>query len=468
MATSIDDLLTVLDHETASNSASDPRDAARALHWCSRLLTYLRTDGIAADIAPKRDDAVRRLAEACADSATAFEHGQGRHGDLVAVTHDAVQCLRRDTTDSDRWTAAIRLAVPARRWAVAIARSGPYADVPQLLSVADRSTELLHVAAASTPNLAELNGHDLPIPTTLWHPRISPARAVVETTANLAAEFRLRGREPMTVRELVAVSHAAARVAAYVEANTGFATSTEQSNSTSPSDAWRTARNTLALYADGARLARVQGSRSQVMIHTMRVDVAVQRTLVGASACAPEPNAEAIVLNGHRTEAARVMRSLQLLAAASQAELIRIRPMIFVPHGPKPLHESRVGEWLRHRTFAAQPPDLIPAVQALEHAAATSVELANAFGSQPLLRRARSASRHRLYARSSSWRCDASGRSATRPGCRVTDIATRQVRAASLPCRRTLAAEPGRPHPGHGRAAPKGSPRAEPRRPGHP
>jgi hypothetical protein len=281
-------------------------------------------------------------------------------------------------TDSDRWTIAIRLAAPARRCAAAIATSGPYAEVPQLLSVADRSTELLHVAAASPPNLADLRGHDLPIPTTLRRLGMSPGSAVVEATANLAAQFRQRGREPMTVRDLLAVSYVAARAAAYVETNTGFAAATEQSNGTPLPEAWRTVRDMLALYADGGRLARVQGSRSPVMLHARRVDAAVRRTLDEAPDPVPQPNADAIVLNSQRTDAVRLMRSLQLLATASQAELIRIRPMIFVPHGPKPLHESRVGEWLRHRTFAAQPPDLIPAIAALEHAAVTSAEHARA------------------------------------------------------------------------------------------
>lgn len=50
--------------------------------------------------------------------------------------------------------------------------------------------------------------------------------------------------------------------------------------------------------------------------------------------------------------------------------------MLFVPHGPRPLHEGRVSEWLRHETFAAQPPDVVPAGAVLQRAAENSSEFA--------------------------------------------------------------------------------------------
>ena len=61
MATSVDDLLATLQHESTQSSKADPGDASLALDWCGRLLTHLRTAGIGADAAPSRDDVTRRL-----------------------------------------------------------------------------------------------------------------------------------------------------------------------------------------------------------------------------------------------------------------------------------------------------------------------------------------------------------------------------------------------------------------------
>jgi len=55
-----------------------------------RLLGHLRNDGIGAETAGIRGDVVRRLADACATAAVAFEGGPGRLSDLVGVTSDAV------------------------------------------------------------------------------------------------------------------------------------------------------------------------------------------------------------------------------------------------------------------------------------------------------------------------------------------------------------------------------------------
>lgn len=377
MATSVDDLLTVLDHETARQDWLDPRDAARALDWTARLLTYLRTSGIGADFAPARDDVVRRFADACSVASITFESDRGRASDLIAVTTDAVRCLRQNLTSADAWTVAIRLGAPACKLASVIANSGPYTEVPQLLSVADRASELLHVAAVSPPNLANLHGHDLPIPATLSRRHRSSIQAIVDSAANLAAEFRRRGRDPMTVRELLAVSQVATRVAAYVEAGSGSATSSGRRQEGALSRAWQDVRDVLALYTDGTRVAQIRGNQSSVLTLALHVEAAVRHASDFGPDVVPAAGVDAVKRDVERAGPARLIRHLQQLATASELELARIRPMLFVEHGPSPLHEDRVGEWLRNQPFAAEPPDLVPARDALQHAAVAAAGFVN-------------------------------------------------------------------------------------------
>jgi hypothetical protein len=378
MATSLDDLVSVLNQDTARSSTLDAHDAVGALQWSGRVLTYLRTGGLDSELPPRQDDALRRLADACTVAATTFETGPGRISDLTAVTHDAVRSLQGHLTDSDRWAVAIRLATPARRCAAAIATSGPYADVPQLLSVAERSRELLHIAAASPPALAELKGHDLPIPTTMARAAVSPLRTIAETTANLAAQFRLRGRDPMNIRELLAVCTVASRAAAFVDMKDSPTARAGESQAERPSQAWRAARNTVALFADGAQIAHVRTGPSRVLSEAVRVEVAIRRAYETSAEQPSIGNIDAPAAHPDRTDAARIMRFLHQLGSDTEIELGRVRPMLFVPHGPRPLHEGRVAEWLRNRNFAAQPPDLMPAFEVLRRAADRSIDHANA------------------------------------------------------------------------------------------
>lgn len=217
MSTSIEDLLTVLDLESRRSRPIDPRDAGLALHWYGRLLNRLRDDWPESDEARARDAVLRRLADACTQASIAFDTGAGRLSNLAGAVSDAATRPGNGLNRDDRWAVAIRAATPTRRLAAAIAASGPYADVPQLLTVTDRSRELLRTAAAAPPEPTNLSGLDKPITSTLSAAGHTPAARIVEATARLAAEFCRCSRDPMTVRELVAVCHATSLLAEYVE-----------------------------------------------------------------------------------------------------------------------------------------------------------------------------------------------------------------------------------------------------------
>jgi len=131
----------------------------------------------------------------------------GRLSDLVGVASDAVGRPQADLTDSDRWTAAIVLATTARRCAAIIAKSCPCTHVPQFLGVADRSREVIR-AAAAWPDPAKLGVRDLPILPAGLPRGLSPTRIAAESIAELVAEIRRKGREPVNVRQLLGVCSA--------------------------------------------------------------------------------------------------------------------------------------------------------------------------------------------------------------------------------------------------------------------
>ena len=376
MATSIGDLLAALDHETARGAAHDPRDASRALDRTGRLLGHLRNDGIGAESAGIRGDVVRRLADACATAAVAFESGPGRLSDLVGVTSDAVGRLQADLTDSDRWAAAIVLATTARRCAAVIAKSGPYSHVPQLLGVADRSRELMRAAAAYPPDPDHLGGHDLPIPAERLPRGLSPARIAIESMAELVDEFRRGGRAPMNVRQLLGVCHAAEQAATQ-----GAVVAKQLAGVTSPQPwmvapiAWRNAREVVGLYADQPRRPGWDGSR--VLLCAARIEEGVRRTFDGADGRMAEPDLRRAALAGGLRNIAAVIQLLPRLANGCEKELDQIHRTLFVAHGPRPLHEDRVGEWLRHEVFVVRRSDMTAASDALHLAAGASERLAN-------------------------------------------------------------------------------------------
>lgn len=125
----------------------------------------------------------------------------GRLTDLAGVTADAIARRRDRLGDEDRWNIATQLALPARRCAAAIARSGNYRDVPQLLGVADRAAELLVVAADNPPESMPTGLLFAPVPSLNLTNQESPAVVAVEAVATLV--WHVTGRDRLTVRQLL-------------------------------------------------------------------------------------------------------------------------------------------------------------------------------------------------------------------------------------------------------------------------
>lgn len=380
MATCLDDLLTTLDLTTADRRTLNPGDAARALDRTARLLARLRGHGLntpdasrdasvreqappAANRRPvptARDGAARRLADACAQAALTVEPTPGRVSELVAVTGDAVGSLGRALTAEDRWAAAVRLAIPARRCARAIA-AGRYAYIPHLHAVADRSRELTRVAAMDPPDLARMSGHDVLLAAVVSPADAMPTQAVLDAVARLAADFRRDPRPPATVREIIGVCHAASVVADIAD----FA---ERSAELSVATAWRAARDTVALYSDG--IPRPEPGQSELLLHAARLDHATRRA-------ATDPNGAGVLRVADRHDLAVAARHLHHIARGCHDELDRIQPSLHVRPGATPLNEQRVGEWLSHKTFRVTLYDLRPALDALNTADAASAALAH-------------------------------------------------------------------------------------------
>jgi hypothetical protein len=312
------------------------------------------------DQARTRDDVIRRLADACAQVGIAFDRGAGRCGDLVGVLSDAIERPGTGLGHEDRWAIAIRISTPARRFARTIATSGPYADVPQLLSVADRSRELVHIAALDPPQLGLVGALDQPIsmPSRGVDARMAK---VAEATALLLGEFRRVGRDPMTSRELVAIAHASSRVAGHAEL-----LGMTPEDDTSATCAWQSARDMVARYSDGMPVARTEFAHSRV------IDAALNSAVTRAG------RSLELTCDGATAQAlkhARIGFLLERMAICCAVEFERIGVRLVVSGGQRPLHEDRVGEWLRHEPFGARPPDLLPAIEALRAAGTASRQM---------------------------------------------------------------------------------------------
>jgi len=139
--------------------------------------------------------------------------------------------------------------------------------------------------------------------------------------------------------------------------------------------AWRSAREVVARYADEPRRPGWDGSR--VLLAAARVEEGVRRTSDGSDGRMAEPDRRRAVLVGDLRDLAAVIRFLPQLASGCEKELDRIHSTLFVAHGPRPLHEGRVGEWLRREVYAVRRSDLTPASDALQQAACASGQLAN-------------------------------------------------------------------------------------------
>lgn len=340
MATSISDLLATLDHATQVSSIN-PGDAASAMHQSSRALSTIHAEGLGQVYPPSCIDSIRRLGEACAIASSSFDREPGRVADLTGVLADAIATLHTELADADRWVVATLLAAVTRRCANAIRSSGPYADVPELLSVLDRADELQQVATITPPDVDRIRGLDAPIPTTWRSAGLSADSAILDATAALAAQFRRRDRPPATVRELIAVCHVASHVAEHlgIDADTGERMS----------EVWEKARNTLTQYSDGIPLPPPGQPRSDLLLRAMAVETTVQRAGINAT------NQPA----GHRTAVtAEASRQLQRLAAACRADLTKIAPTLIVLPGRAPISDDRAAEWLRREPFRVTAPDL--------------------------------------------------------------------------------------------------------------
>ena len=333
MTTSIADLLLRLDHATAYRTPTRGDDAAGALRALGRLGSDLRQPAIPQ---AERDDAVRRFADACSLAAVTFPPGNGRLTDLAGVTADAIARYRDRLADQDRWTIATQLALPARRCAAAVAAGGNYRDVPQLLGVADRAAELLLVAADNPPEPTPTGLLFAPIPSLNLSNHEPPAVVAVEAVATLV--WHVTGRERLTVRQLLGACVLGEAAANYI-------------GNDRAARAYRQAVNEIGLFADQPRRSPATDDR-----------------VLRATAHGIEALGEARG-NRERGPIELLEQLLPALALGCAEQMTRIRKTLVVPHGPRPLREERVAQWLQRHAFLPTERDLQPALAALEAAA---------------------------------------------------------------------------------------------------
>lgn len=333
MATSIADLLARLDHATADGQDREAGDAASMLGVLGRLIDTLRRPPITG---ADRDDATRRFADACTLAGVTFEQDAGSLSDLAGVTADAIGRQIDHLDDDERWTIATQLALPARRCAAAIARRDNHRDVPQLLAVADRSAGLLLIAADNPPEPPPNGPLFAPIPSINLASTEKPAVVAVEAVATVV--WHVTGREHLTVRQLLGAC-VLGQAAAHHVGNDRAA------------HAYRQAINEIALFADQPR-------RSPAL------DDPVLRVVVHGAEALGEAR-----VSGERGPVELLAQLLTPLALGCADQLSRARPTLVVPHGPRPLREARVAEWLQRQVLLPTGHDLQPALAALEFAA---------------------------------------------------------------------------------------------------
>ena len=348
MATSLDDLLTAIYATARTGTGSD--DAAEALRWSARLLGRLREDGGLLLTDPLRDLAARRLEDACRYAATSFPGEAGGASELVAVTHDVVGRLRDQLSHDDRWVITTNLAMATRRFAGTIARSGPYASVPELPSVAECAREVLYLAAARPVQLDRLRGLDLPIPS----PQPIDTGSVIAAAAELVGELGRTGREVLTMREVTAACHAAYQLAAY----TAIGARPHGTDVAFPAHqlarSWNDVREIVALYAD----ASPQTGATSVLGRAIRLDEAVRHALSSGTDTLRLDDANLRLTS----------RYLGRLAATCHRETVGLGSKLVVPHGLKPLSEEHVAIWLKRQSIVVTDADLHPALIAFERA----------------------------------------------------------------------------------------------------
>jgi hypothetical protein len=334
VATCIADLLAHLDHLTAGDSIQ-AGDATACVQALGSLADNIRQPALARG---ERAAVARHFADACHTLAVTFEEQPGRLADTAGVLTDA--CVRRvdQLTDDERWTVIAELAAPARRCANAVAASGPYERVPQLLAMLDRAREVI-LAAADDPPEPNVHGRlTEPIPSLTMLDRTSPEIVAIEAVATLAADLQ-RHRETFTIRQLLGiclVGQAAARCV-------------DSAHGTRSARQWRQVRDELSLYADRPRR---DPATDDPILHTVIQGI---ETLTAASRRAATA-----------TEMAPVLEPLLgRLAIGCATELERARPNLLVPRGQRPLREARVSEWLTRQTYRPTAADMQPVLDRL-------------------------------------------------------------------------------------------------------
>lgn len=345
MATSIDDLLTAA--LSAARDCQDRDAAAGALSWSSRLLDRVLDEGGLLLSDRPRDLVARRLSDACSYAAMSFPGQGGRAADLVAVLHDIVARQRDQLSAEDRWAIVARTAMTARRFAGCIAHSGPYRAVPELSAVAECAREVLVLSATRPVRLERLRALDLPIPSA--HP--SDGASVVGAAAELVGELSRAGREPLTMRELTATCHAAYQLAAYLALGTRSSGGETARLAHDAARGWNTVREGVAHLRD----AQTRRTQTIVFDRALEVDANVRHAVAAGSAQICTDDRQSSLANGY----------LGRLAGTCHESLLRLAPQSVVTVGEAPFSQQRVGEWLRHETFPATPPDVFPFLDAL-------------------------------------------------------------------------------------------------------
>jgi hypothetical protein len=357
VATSILDLLDAIDAEVSAEQPIDCRDAVATLGQAHRVLRKLTHDGLDARVGGDRESVANSLAVLCGVVGGMWESAPARCSSLVGVLNDTIGRLHDELTQSDRWATATRIAPIARKCAVVIEGSGPYTHVPQLKALVQAAAEVQRDAAVSPPDPNRCLGLSRPIPVAGLPAGIPPSQVVYEAIAEIVDHLGRSGRDRLTVRQMVGVCRAAVSVADGVER-----LAPEDDGASGCLDAWRAARGGMSMFEDGHRC----GPGDRVLLCAARTREAMSRVLaMERSALTPE-DISAVEQAG---------RLLPGLASALDLELRIRRRSLIVPVGERPLHDGRIGEWLRREPFLATRHDVSSVLKALAQAERASATI---------------------------------------------------------------------------------------------
>jgi hypothetical protein len=367
VATSILDLLDTIDAEVGAERPIDSLDAVATLGQAQCVLRKLAHDGLDARIGGDRESVANSLAALCGLVGGMWESAPARCSSLVGVLGDTIGRLRDELTQSDRWATAIRIAPIARKCAVAIEGSGPYAHVPELKALVQAAAEVQRVAAVNPPDPNRCAGLLRPIPVAGVPAGIARSQVAYEAMAEIVDHLGRAGRDRLTVRQMVGVCRAAVSVAGGVEQ-----LAPEGPRASKCLDAWHAARQGMSMFEDGRRC----GPEDRVLLCAARTREAMSRVHAMEPAALTPEDIAAVQQTG---------RLLPGLAAALDLELRIRRRSLIVPVGEKPLHDGRVGEWLRREPFLATRHDVSYLLKALARAERASARIPTADGLVPAI-----------------------------------------------------------------------------------